>query len=89
MDRYEKRNATATEIITKYGGKEVEGYCLISNYGYRFLLGGIECDARFWANSYGCYIGRWEVFTLTDCSDEVKALTRDIARDLNEYIGDN
>ncbi len=49
------------EVLKKNGATEIEGYSLVSNYGYTFKLNGRKYDARFWANCYGAYLGKWNI----------------------------
>ena len=60
---------TNEEILEKYGATEIERYCLISNYGYRFKIDGIKYDIRFWANCYGAELNRWEISPSTRGED--------------------
>lgn len=60
---------TDTERLEKYGATEIEGYCLISNHGYRFKINGIKYDLRFWANCYGAEINKWEIHSCTKDED--------------------
>ena len=57
------------EILEAYGATDIEGYTLISNYGYTFKLNGIKCDARYWANCYGCALDKWDVTSITRGDD--------------------
>lgn len=64
-----KKSATAKEVLESFGATNIEGYCLISNFGYTFELDGKRYDARFWANSYGCAINLWDVMSLNERED--------------------
>lgn len=76
----------AREIIKKHGGKIVDEYSLINNWGYIVMIpDGTQYDVRRWANCYGSDCG-WGVCHMQSRggkSDEnwVKA----ISRDLNDY----
>ena len=60
---------TEIEKLEKYGATEIESYCLISNYGYRFKIDGIKYDIRFWANCYGVALDRWSISPCTQGED--------------------
>lgn len=49
------------EILKRYGATDIEGYSLISNYGYTFFINGVKYDARFWANCYGAALNVWRI----------------------------
>ena len=49
------------ELIKSYGATNIEGYCLVNNYGYTFDLDGGHYDARYWANCYGCALDEWQI----------------------------
>ena len=79
---------TGEEKLKKYGATEIEGYCLISNYGYTFKINGIKYDIRFWANCYGAYLGKWEIHSCTTDEDGYRicmpqALREQIEADFN------
>lgn len=67
----------AIEILERFGATNIKEYTLISNYGYTFELNGKEMDIRFWANSYGCYLGIWS------------GATDEINKAFNEEIGES
>lgn len=46
-------------LLERFGATDIKFYSLINNYGYTFRLDGVKHDIRFWANSYGCHIGKW------------------------------
>ena len=78
------------QILEKYGAEEIKSYCLISNYGYRFLINGIKYDIRFWENCYGAYIGRWEIMpaSRTEEGEPIpmdKALKKKIEDEFNSF----
>lgn len=52
------------KVLEKNGATNIEGYTLISNFGYTFKLNGMKCDARYWANCYGCALDVWKVHSL-------------------------
>lgn len=39
----------------------IKDYCLINNFGFIFKIDDIKYDCRFWANSYGSYLGYWSI----------------------------
>ena len=43
------------------GCENVQGYTLISNYGYAFTKNGIRYDLRYWANCYGMDLDYWSI----------------------------
>lgn len=47
--------------LQQAGCTNIEGYTLVSNYGYTFLKGGVKYDLRYWENCYGVYGGGWSV----------------------------
>ena len=49
------------DIITRNGGKVLEHYSLVSNYGTVFELNGKRHDARHWLNCYGAEVNHWGV----------------------------
>ena len=53
------------EVLRKHGAMNIEGYCLVSNYGYTFEIDSKRYDARYWANCYGVALNRWMVDCLT------------------------
>ena len=57
------------EILEENGATDINGYSLINNYGYTFMLDGKKCDARYWANCYGCALDRWDVTSITQGDD--------------------
>lgn len=70
------------QILEKHGAVNIEGYSLISNYGYTFTLNNKSCDARFWVNCYGASPMAWTV------SGEIDAEAKsNIVRELNEIGG--
>ena len=78
-----------TEVLERNGATNIEGYVLVNNYGYCFNLpSGNRYDARFWANCYGAYIGRWDTMRASDknstpTEEETKLLEK-ITDELNE-----
>ena len=78
--------------LEKFGAKDIEGYCLVSNYGYLFWLDGKRYDARYWANCYGVSLDRWGIMSAGHNEDgtryKMDPETKDkIEKALNE-IGD-
>lgn len=59
----------AADVLKRNGAKNIEGYVLVSNFGYTFELDGKRYDARYWANSYGCAMNRWMVHSLSRNED--------------------
>lgn len=57
------------KVLEKNGATDIEGYTLISNFGYTFNLNGMKCDARYWANCYGCALDKWDVTSLEQDAD--------------------
>ena len=57
------------KILEGFGATNIEGYCLINNYGYTFELDGKRYDARYWANCYGVALNVWRVDSLNRRTD--------------------
>lgn len=74
------------KIIEKHGGREIEYYTLINNYGYRFKLNGVNCDLRYWANCYGVALDYWRIHTYGDkkADDATKAIFKKIENEANK-----
>ena len=85
-----ERKSAAVAVLEKHGATNIEGYCLISNFGYTFELDGKRYDARYWANCYGCALNRWQIHSLNWREDDPRfvypvdpELARKIEDDLN------
>lgn len=90
IDKDERRNImSASEIIKQYEVENIEGYCLVNNYGYTFAKDGRRYDARFWANCYGASPMVWEVTPLHN-EDEKGVLPKpDWATELEGRLNSN
>ena len=64
------RKESALEVLKRNGATNIEGYCLINNYGYTFELDGKRYDARFWANCYGAALNVWRIHSLNRREDD-------------------
>lgn len=85
----------AVEVLERFGAKDIEGYTLINNYGYTFTIDRIPFDVRFWANCYGCYIGKWQVSAKTREIDGImyrpvynQRKIKELEDALNNEVGD-
>lgn len=65
-----ERKESAKEVLERLGATEIEGYCLISNYGYTFAYKGKRYDARYWANCYGAALNVWKIHSLNPREDD-------------------
>lgn len=74
----------AKQIISKHGGKVVESYMLINNWGYVVEYHGTRYDVRRWANCYGSDIG-WRADPLDYRKRYNKQFVASLNRDLNSY----
>lgn len=74
-------------ILEKFGAKNIEGYCLINNYGYTFEIDGKKYDARFWANCYGACLNVWIVDSLNKRKDDPR-FYEPVAPELKKEIED-
>lgn len=75
-------------IIKKYGGTDIEPYCLVNNTGYTFILNGIKLDARHWRNVYGAECNFFDIHgTVSILDDETRKLAEQIKEELNKNIG--
>ena len=73
------------KIIEAHGGENIKGYSLISNYGYTFILKGLKCDLRYWANCYGVALNYWRIHTTGEqkANDEQRAIIKAIENEAN------
>lgn len=81
----ENKKMNAREIIEKHGGKIVESYMLVNNWGHIVEYNGATYDVRRWANCYGADCG-WGVSWLSNKGgDRDDEWLNELDKDLNNY----
>lgn len=64
---YDERESTKfTEMLKEtlkenFKARDFKNYTLVNNWGFTFMIDNEKYDCRYWANSYGCYLGYWDV----------------------------
>ena len=61
-----KSSNIAVRTLEALNCKDIQGYELVNNWGYTFMVGDRKYDLRFWANSYGVALNKWKAARCDD-----------------------